>query len=349
MVQAGLTHAVLETTSHGLEQHRVDAAQFDLVVFTNITHEHLDQHGTFENYRAAKARLIQLLSMTMTKPNERPRQAVLNRDDPSFEYLSQLAGDSGISYGIQTEADVRAEALECTSSGIHFRAVGPGFRFPVSSPLLGKYNVSNCLAAIAAATCGLGLGADQVIAGISAMRGVPGRNERIDLGQDFIALVDFAHTPHALRVAIEAVRSISEKRVIAVFGSAGLRDREKRRMMAEVAAECADISILTAEDPRTEDLQEILEQMALGARSRGGIEGRTFFRVQDRGEAIRLAVSLAQKKDVVMVCGKGHEQSMCFGEIEYPWDDRTAMRSALAEHLGIKGPVMPYLPTREGP
>jgi UDP-N-acetylmuramoyl-L-alanyl-D-glutamate--2,6-diaminopimelate ligase len=136
-------------------------------------------------------------------------------------------------------------------------------------------------------------------------------------------------------------------RVIAVFGSAGLRDREKRRMMAEVSAELADLTVLTAEDPRTESLEGILEEMAAGARSRGGREGETFWCVPDRAEAIRFALSLAREGDIVMSCGKGHEQSMCFGAREHLWDDRTAMRAALSEYLGVAGPQMPYLPTQD--
>jgi len=133
--------------------------------------------------------------------------------------------------------------------------------------------------------------------------------------------------------------------VIAVFGSAGLRDREKRRMMAEVSAELADISILTAEDPRTESLDGILEEMAQGARGKGGVEGQTFWRVNDRGDALRLALKLARPGDLLISCGKGHEQSMCFGTTEYPWDDRIALRAALSEYLGLDGLKMPYLPT----
>jgi UDP-N-acetylmuramoyl-L-alanyl-D-glutamate--2,6-diaminopimelate ligase len=170
--------------------------------------------------------------------------------------------------------------------------------------------------------------------------------------------VDFAHTPNALRRALETARgmlrasaerplnaSAQPTRVIAVFGSAGLRDIEKRRLMAETAAELADLTVLTAEDPRTESLDDILEMMAYGARSRGGVEGVTFFRVPDRGEALRFAVRLAQPGDIVLACGKGHEQSMCFGVTEYPWDDRTALHAALAELLGVPGPAMPKLPT----
>jgi UDP-N-acetylmuramoyl-L-alanyl-D-glutamate--2,6-diaminopimelate ligase len=183
--------------------------------------------------------------------------------------------------------------------------------------------------------------------GIAEMKGVPGRMEAIEMGQDFLALVDFAHTPNALRRALQAARQMTSGRVIAVFGSAGLRDREKRRLMAETSAELADLTVLTAEDPRTESLSEILAEMAKGAESRGAREGSTYWRVPDRGEALRMAVRLARPGDLVIACGKGHEQSMCFGETEYPWDDRLALRAALAELLGVEGPPMPYLPTQD--
>ncbi|NMC78433.1 MAG: hypothetical protein GYA59_03640, partial [Chloroflexi bacterium] len=149
------------------------------------------------------------------------------------------------------------------------------------------------------------------------------------------------------RSALQTARQMTSGRVLTVFGSAGLRDQKKRRMMAGVSQELADVTILTAEDPRTESLDGILAEMAAAARERGGTENTTFWRVPDRGEAIRLAVRLAKAGDVVIVCGKGHEQSMCFGTREYLWDDRTALRAALAEHLGLEGPAMPYLPTQD--
>jgi len=338
---------VLETTSHGWAQYRVDACEIDVGVVTNITHEHLDYHGSFENYRAAKARLLQSLQETLPKPQGNPRLSVLNRDDGSFEYLAAIAPGPRAAYGLDATADIRAVEVEYRPAGLRFRALGQGLDVLVSSPLVGTFNVSNCLAALTAAVRGLAIPPEVAAAGIAALSGVPGRMERIDLGQPFTAIVDFAHTPNALRVAIEAVRQLGGKRVIAIFGSAGLRDREKRRMMAEVAAELADVSILTAEDPRTESLDGILAEMADGARSKGGVEGRSFFRVPDRGAAIRLGIQIARPGDIVVACGKGHEQSMCFGTIEYPWDDRTAMRAALSERTGAAGPQMPQLPTSE--
>jgi len=347
MVAADLTHVVLETTSHGLAQYRVDACEFDIGAITNITHEHLDQHGSFENYCAAKGRLFHSLERTLSKPQGNPRLSVLNRDDSSYEYLSRIALGPQVCYGFDGEADIQADSVKYSPQGIHFDAVGQDFCVPVNSPLVGEYNVSNCLAALTAAVRGLGIIPEIAARGIAALTGIPGRMERIGLGQSFSAIVDFAHTPNALRVAIETVRKMTDKQIILIFGSAGLRDKEKRRMMAQVAAELAEVTILTAEDPRTESLDGILGEMAAGAIAKGGREGKTFWRIPDRGEAIRFGIQLAQSGDIVMACGKGHEQSMCFGTTEFPWDDRTAMRAALSEFMGVTGPQMPYLPTKE--
>jgi UDP-N-acetylmuramoyl-L-alanyl-D-glutamate--2,6-diaminopimelate ligase len=345
MVDAGLTHVVLEATSHGLDQKRVLGCEFDVGVVTNITHEHLDYHGTYEAYRTAKGRLFSGLAETAEKRTGNPRTAVLNRDDGSFEYLDGITGVRKIAYSQSDQGDVRAERIEVSAGGVRFLALIDGKRIPIECRLIGRYNVSNCLAALAATVSALGIPGEAAQRGIAALPGVPGRMEAVELGQRFTAIVDFAHTPNALARTLETGREICRGRVIAVFGSAGLRDRLKRRMMAEVAAEKADLTVLTAEDPRTESLQQILDEMAEGARAKGGVEGETFWRVPDRGEAIRQAVRMAQPGDLVMACGKGHEQSMCFDETEYRWDDRTALRAALSELLGTPGPEMPYLPT----
>ena len=350
MVDAGLTHVVLETTSHGWSQHRVDACEFDIGVVTNITHEHMNEHGSYENYRAAKARLFSSLEITLEKPQGNPRLGIINRDDvKSFDFLNDFIKVNKLNYGLGEGADVRAVDISYSPSGIHFTAQSRVFRVSVTSKLVGAFNISNCLAALTAAVYGLGIEPEIAAQGIESLEGIPGRMERIEVGQDFTTIVDFAHTPNALKSALEAARTMTNGRVIAVFGSAGLRDREKRRMMAETSSELADLTVLTAEDPRTESLEEILEEMAAGARSRGGAEEKTFWRVVDRGEAIRFALRLARPGDIVLACGKGHEQSMCFGQIEYLWDDRTAMRSALAEYLGVDGPKMPYLPSSDTP
>lgn len=347
MVTAGLTHVVLEVTSHGLAQYRADACEFDVAVVTNITHEHLDYHGSYEAYRSAKARLFTGLGSTLPKSQGNPRKAILNRDDASFDYLSQVSTGSRLSYGFHPEAEIRPEDIRQGVDGLSFVVNGKGQQFPCKCQLMGTFNISNCLAAITATVYSLGVSPEAAQAGIAALKSVPGRMEMINLGQAFTAIVDFAHTPNALQRALETTRQITKGRVIVVFGAAGLRDRQKRRMMAETSVELADLTVLTAEDPRTELLEDILAEMAAGATSKGGVEGQTYWRIPDRGKAIRFAVSLARPGDVVMACGKGHEQSMCFGEIEYAWDDRTAMRAALSEHLGIPGPQMPYLPTQD--
>lgn len=352
MVSAGLTHVVLEATSHGLAQQRVAACEFDLAAVTNITHEHLDYHGSYEAYLQAKGRLFEALAVTAEKPGGNYRVAVLNRDDGSYPFLKELLEPLTpplriFTYGLHADAMIKADQLVSDARGLRFIARWDQRQWNIQTKLLGEYNVSNCLAAIAVTAAGLGLESEAIRRGIAAFRGVPGRMEAIRMGQDFLAFVDFAHTPNALRQTLQTARRLTQGRVIAVFGSAGLRDRAKRRMMAEVSAELADVTILTAEDPRTESLDAILEEMAAGVLSRGGMEGKTFWRVPDRGQALRRAVSLAQPGDLVIACGKGHEQSMCFGTREYPWDDRQALRAAIAEKLGLEAPEMPYLPTRE--
>ncbi len=361
MVDAGLTHVVLETTSHGWAQYRVDACEFDVGVLTNITHEHMNEHGFYENYRAAKARLFSSLERTSIKSQGNPRLAVINRDDAkSFDFLNDFIKVNKLNYGLSEDANIRAKNISYSPSGIHFTAQSKDFQVDVTSKLVGAYNVSNCLAALTAMVYGLGIKPEIAAQGIASLDGIPGRMERIDIGQNFTAIVDFAHTPNALKVTLEAAHKMLSSplpageglgvragRVISVFGSAGLRDKEKRRMMAETSAELADLTVLTAEDPRTESLDRILDEMAAGAASKGGREGETFWRVPDRGEAIRFALKLAKSGDIVLACGKGHEQSMCFGGREHLWDDRTAMRAALSEYLGVDGPQMPYLPTQD--
>ena len=355
MVDAGLTHVILETTSHGWAQYRVDACEFDIGVITNITHEHLDYHGSFEAYRAAKGRLFESLADTVDKERDTPRIAILNRDDSSFDYLSRLALVPKLTYGMDASAAPRAVDIHHLPDGIKFSIIGKSPRskgfspyiVPTKTNFVGSYNISNALAAFSAAVYGLGIDPETAAKGISALEGIPGRMERIDLGQPFTVIVDFAHTPNALKSAIASAREMTEGRVITLFGSAGLRDKEKRRLMAECSAELADLTVLTAEDPRTESLTEIFEEMGAGAKSKGGIEDESFWRIEDRGAAILFALQLANPDDVVLVCGKGHEQSMCFGEIEYAWDDLIATRAALGKFLGVDAPEMPYLPTQE--
>ena len=375
MAEAGLTHCVLETTSHGLAQHRVTAVDYNVAVVTNITHEHLDYHGSYEGYLAAKRRLFEMVAQA-AEHDLAPtlRALVLNKDDQSFASLTAVPLANQLHYAIYQPAHVLAVRPEYGARETQFmleisgeqggrgaeeqRSGGAEEQSAIRNPqsvilrsaLVGEFNVYNMLAAGAAAVA-LGLDVATIEAGLGRVTAVSGRMERIDEGQNFLAMVDFAHTPNALEKALKATRPMvaaQNGKIIAVFGSAGKRDVEKRRMMAEISAVYADITVLTAEDPRTEKLADILEMMAGGCRLKGGREGDTFWRVPDRGEAIYFALTLARPQDVVIVCGKGHEQSMNFEGTEYPWDDRDATRAALRAFLAGQPMVDLGLPTFGG-
>jgi UDP-N-acetylmuramoyl-L-alanyl-D-glutamate--2,6-diaminopimelate ligase len=327
MVAAGTEYAVLESTSHGLAQHRVTACEYDVAVVTNITHEHLDYHGTYEEYRAAKARLFRDLSTSFRKPDT-PKVSILNADDSSFDYLRAIPADRHLTYGLNSPADVTARDIVSSPEATCFTAQSPSGDLTVHSSLVGPFNVDNILAAIA-------VGISQEIPsgaiqeGIASVTGVVGRMERINLGQDFAVIVDFAHTPNSLERALEAVRGLAQGEVIVVFGCAGLRDAAKRPMMGEIAGRLADRVVITAEDPRTENLDDIMARIALGCEKAGKREGEDYWRIGDRGEAIEFAINMAGPGDLVIVTGKGHERSMCFGATEYPWSDHEAVRGAL--------------------
>lgn len=339
MVHNNLTHCVLEMTSHGLAQGRLNGVDIDIAVLTNITHEHLDYHGSFENYRAAKAIMFQMLSQSHRKGHQ-PKVSIINHDDANASFFSAIMADKVIRYGLGDGADIQATQIAYQPGNMQFTVHFPGaIPYTFTTTLIGEFNVYNCLAAISVAYV-LEITPEQMQAGLSNVKAISGRMERIDEGQGFTAIVDFAHTPNALENALKAARTMTDGgRVIAVFGSAGLRDVEKRRLMAETSAQLADFTVLTAEDPRTESLDDILQVMAQAAEAKGGVEGQTFIRVPDRGEALYQACQMAKAGDVVIACGKGHEQSMCFGTIEHPWDDRDALRAAL------RGTPLKTLPT----
>ncbi len=341
----GLTHVVLETTSHGLAQRRVAEVDYDLAAVTNVTHEHLDYHRTYQGYLQAKGLLFEALNRVRDSNKNIEKLAVLNLDDESYTYLKGVTQARKLSYSLSKDGDIWVDAIDHTPSALRFTVHGLGEAFRIESPMIGMYNVPNSLAAIGVAMGGLGISREAVQKAFRTVQTIPGRMERVDLGQDFLAIVDFAHTPNAIKQALLTARELTEGKVIAVFGSAGLRDVEKRVLMPKTAAKLADTMILTAEDPRTESLGAILADMADGAQQSGAVEGQDFWLEPDRATAIRMAVARAQKGDLVIVCGKGHEQSMCFGHIEYPWDDSTALQAALADLLDVDGPAMPELPT----
>jgi len=370
MRDAGTEVAVLEATSHGLAQHRVTGVAFDVAVVTNITHEHLDFHGSYEAYRQAKAMLFRSLLQNEHVGVKPPllcnvaKTSVLNGDDGSYAFLAAIPADRYMVYGVDSRDPCQAggehpaiTAPKTVLSAMHIQQAPSGMSFEVhasgdvfvSEPLhmmtslVGRFNVSNVLAAVGAALA-LEIAPAFIEQGVAALAGVAGRMERIDRGQSFTAIVDFAHTPNALASALTTARGLVEEGrwVIVVFGSAGLRDREKRRLMGDVAAQLADITVITAEDPRTEDLAAIMAETAEAMVARGRIEGREFVRIPDRQAAIFHAVRNATPGDIVLVCGKGHEQSMCFEDVEYPWRDQDALLWALDRLMGQTDAPPPY-------
>ena len=331
MVECGLTHAVIEMTSHGLSQGRVQGVNLASAMITNIQHEHLDFHGSWEDYRMSKG----LIFSYMTHPNG---LRVINADDFGSQiYCKQRY----TSFGHSDDAEFQIYCVKETAIGIDFQLKMPTTTLNILTPLHGRYNAANCAAAAAAAYTFVNRDSDAIRDGIADLHYLPGRMEPIEESQDFRAFVDFAHTPAALKEALMSSRKklIGKQRLCVVFGSAGLRDVAKRQMMSEIAVELADYVVLTAEDPRTESLERILHHMAEACRKHGGEEGTDFVCIKDRGEALLHACHWAQKDDIVIACGKGHEQSMCFGTIEYPWDDRMALRAA------INGKNISKLPT----
>ncbi|NPV07501.1 MAG: UDP-N-acetylmuramoyl-L-alanyl-D-glutamate--2,6-diaminopimelate ligase [Anaerolineae bacterium] len=334
MVDAGCRAAVLEATSEGLAQRRLEACEFDLAIITNITHDHLYFHRTLESYREAKALLFHYLSAGARKPGV-TKTAVLNRDDSSYQYLRAIETDRHLSYGA-SRADTIIEQARDRAGGLSLALSTPWGRTELDVPLLGQYNAWNVAAALTAA-CAWGIPLQRAAHACSTFPGVPGRMQFIQEGQPFSVIVDFAHTANALEQALRAVRPITRGRLIVVFGCAGERDVLKRGPMATAAIRLADYAVFTAEDPRREDLDSILAQMESAALAAGGRPGVNYSLVPDRGEAIGHAISEARPGDTVIICGKGHEQSMCFGCEERPWDDRTAARAALRArgHISI--------------
>jgi UDP-N-acetylmuramoyl-L-alanyl-D-glutamate--2,6-diaminopimelate ligase len=317
MVAAGNDCVVMEATSHGLAQARVRNCRFALAVVTNLTSEHLEFHGTWEAYRDAKGLLV-----------EEAPIAILNADDPNFDYFRERAQDQVVTYGVQAAADVRAIGIDARADGTTFTAEADGWSGTVRLQLPGAFNVHNALATLALAKVE---GIDLTIAAdaIGGLEGVPGRMERVDEGQPFQVVVDYAHTAESLGKVLRELRPLTTGRLIAVFGSAGERDPTKRPAMGRVAAELADITIVTDEDPRLEDARVINEAIADGARDAGARDGESLFVIDDRPSAIAHAIGLASEGDIILLAGKGHEQNIIYGTEWRPWDEKQAAQRAL--------------------
>ncbi|MBI4067505.1 hypothetical protein HY407_03905 [Candidatus Gottesmanbacteria bacterium] len=310
-------YMVLEVTSHALDQQRVRGIKFDIGVITNVSHEHLDYHKSFKNYLYTKAKLV-----------TRAKNAILNVDDTNFTFLSEKAQGKIYTFGIEKSAETCPQNTNYEST------------------LIGKFNQYNILASVAVARI-LKIDDSTIRTALKTFPGVKGRLEEIKNNKEFRIFIDFAHKINALENALKTVRLLTDKRVIVVFGSAGLRDHLKRPIMGKVAGKIANFTILTAEDPRTEDVRDIIGQIASGCIIQGAKEvkkkfdlknlqypGHYFWRIPDRQEAINFAIkNLAKSGDIVLVTGKGHEKSMCYGTTEYPWDEESAIRKALDDKI----------------
>lgn len=313
----GVRGVAMEVSSHALHQGRAAAARFDAALFTNLTRDHLDYHGTMEEYRASKVRLLELL-----KPGG---VAALNADDPAWNGVRAPAGRRTLRFGMGRGADVRAEDVRVGPGGMEWAMTTPLGTVDVALPLFGSYNVANALGA-AAVLVGLGWSPEVIARGLAALPQVPGRLERVaGPPEAATTLIDYAHTPDALERALQAVRPLVRGRLLVVFGAGGDRDRGKRPEMGRVAAEGADLSVVTSDNPRTEDPARIADDIE------GGMGRAPRHRVLDRREAIRFALREAGPEDLVLLAGKGHETYQIWGTETRPFDERVIVREILAE------------------
>lgn len=329
MRATGATTAIVEATSHGLMLHRLDYCEFDVAVITNITHEHLDFHGTVENYRAAKGQLLRFVSASRARGKR--GLVVLNLDDRGAMSVAHLAHDCQVltfSASGRQDAPVRATRHVQTSIGSSFELEIAGESRTVSINLPGGHNIQNAAAA-AATGHALGHDIDTIARGLEFLRSVPGRMEVVDEGQPFAVLVDYAHSPEAMRGILTEARRSADGRVLVLFGSAGERDIEKRSLQGAIAAELADFSVFTSEDPRFEDPQAVIDAIAGGATGAGARLGVDFECIEDRRLAIEHLIDRAQPGDVVVLAGKGHERSMIYGNEFRPWNEAEVARTAL--------------------
>lgn len=339
MREMGATHAILEVSSHALEQNRVDAATFKAGVFTNLSQDHLDYHEDLDSYFRAKSRFF---LEVLVNGAGRQGLAVLNLDDPWGQQLHKWVEAPRLSYGHHLESTVRPLSYRFLHDGLEALLITPIGKLTISSRLVGPYNLANIMAA-AATALGLGVDPEAVTKGVADLAGVPGRLERLGPLEGPSVFVDYAHTPDALEQVLAALNSLNFERIITVFGCGGDRDRTKRPLMGQAAAQGSRLLVVTSDNPRTEDPLAIIQDIEGGleainyprlslAAARQGEQG--YLVVLDRREAIRLAVELAHRPDAVLVAGKGHEDYQIWGEEKIHFDDREEALEALKEHHG---------------
>jgi UDP-N-acetylmuramoyl-L-alanyl-D-glutamate--2,6-diaminopimelate ligase len=324
VVDAGWTHAVMEVSSHAIALKRVFALHFDVAAFTNLSRDHLDLHGDMRSYFLEKKKLFSGMD------GPRPRVSVLNRDDPHFAELQAIEPSRVISYGFGTGADVLARRHRFLAGGSEAVFDTPAGPLEIRSGLVGRPNLYNIGAAIGVGL-GLDLTLDAIRAGIEALRHVPGRFEAVDAGQPFRVIVDYAHTDDALDKVLRSARELTPGRLIVVFGCGGDRDRSKRPLMGEVAARLADFAVVTADNPRSESLAAIIDEIRPGLARAGAHPGTQYVEIPDRREAIRHALAMASAGDTVVVAGKGHESYQVIGNRTFEFDDRVVARELLDE------------------
>jgi UDP-N-acetylmuramoyl-L-alanyl-D-glutamate--2,6-diaminopimelate ligase len=317
MVDEGVSLAVMEVSSHAIDLGRVAGCEFDAGIFTNLTQDHLDYHKTMEDYLFAKSRLFANL-----KGGKQPKISILNGDDPVFSQLREASAATVVSYGIYNEVDYRAENVEVTAEGVQFQVRFRGDTQYIRYATPGIFSVYNALAAFAWGV-EWGYVPTAVAEALAEIAGVPGRFESIRLGQSFQVIVDYAHTPDGLENVVRTARDFTKGRLITVFGCGGDRDRGKRPLMGEAASQWSDFVIVTSDNPRTEDPDQIINEVLIG------ITGVDYVALPDRKEAIWSACRMAKSGDTVLIAGKGHETYQIFGTEVHPFDDREVACEAL--------------------
>lgn len=316
VLQGGGSHVIMEVSSHALDLGRVDEIDFDGAVFTNLTQDHLDYHKSMESYREAKLKLFAGLS------SADGHYGIINNDDSNSEFFLRTGKTKKVSYGIENDADVKAVDIQIDPRGSHLKIIYPGGEILCHTKLAGIFNVYNTLAAISAGIAEK-VAPDVIIRGIEKIAGVPGRFELIDEGQNYSVIVDYAHTPDGLENILKTARQIARGRIITVFGAGGDRDRTKRPLMGRIAAEYSDFSIITSDNPRSEDPLAIIDDIMVGVKEN---DSAYYAIVPDRREAIRHSVYLANTDDMVIIAGKGHEDYQIIKGEVFPFDDRLIAR-----------------------
>ena len=324
----GIEWLVLETTSHALAQYRIWGIKYSVAAMTNVTHEHLDYHRTFERYRDAKRRLFKLTAQNL----DGLQTGIVNADDPSA-HLFVKDVPRVITYGSTHGADLTPRDIQTTATGSTYLVKTDAGELKIKVNLPGTFNVSNSLAAIGVGLA-LGLKKAQLEHGIAALKSVEGRMNSLSLGQDFGVIVDFAHTPDSFEKILSSMKALSQGRLIVMFGSAGRRDESKRGKQGASAGKYADVVFVTEEDDRDVDGQVIMQQIAAGAEANGKVREKDLFLVHDRTEAITRAIDEARTGDTVILLGKGHEKTIERADGEHPWDELGTARAAIKARLG---------------